>query len=96
MFERKKHEKEYAELTTNLQNISGDLVRLNHTIRNVDQVFYDESKKESIKLLENIDKILKILALSLTVWGALHIFLWASYISSWNLADTAFIINTKE
>lgn len=28
----------------------------------------------------------------MAVWGALHIFLWASYISSWNLADTAFII----
>ena len=92
MFKWKKHEKEYTELTTNLQNISGDLVRLNHTIRNVDKVFYDESKKESIKLLENIDKILKITAIYLTVWGALHIFLWASYISSWNLADTAFII----
>lgn len=92
MFKRKKHEKEYTEITTNLQNISGDLVRLSHAIRNIDQMLYDESKKERIKLLENIDKILKIIAIYLAVWGALHIFLWASYISSWNLADTAFII----
>jgi hypothetical protein len=92
VFKRKKHEKEYTEITTNLQNISGDLVRLSHAIRNIDQMLYDESKKERIKLLENIDKILKIIAIYLAVWGALHIFLWASYISSWNLADTAFII----
>ena len=37
MFGSKKREKEYTELTTNLQNISGDLVRLNYTVRNVTQ-----------------------------------------------------------
>ena len=37
MFGSKKREKEYTELTTNLQNISGDLVRLNHAVRNVAQ-----------------------------------------------------------
>ena len=31
----------------------------------------------------------------MVTWGAVNIFLWASYISSWNLADTAFIIQQE-
>jgi len=95
MFGRKKRKKDYTELTTNLQNISGDLVRLNHTVQNAFQVTCKETKKESKNLLENIDKILKIISVYLAIWGALNIFLWASYISSWNLADTAFIIQQE-
>ncbi|WP_279798405.1 hypothetical protein [Rothia aeria] len=95
MFGRKKRKKDYTELTTNLQNISGDLVRLNHTVQNASQVTCKETKKESKNLLENIDKILKIISVYLAIWGALNIFLWASYISSWNLADTAFIIQQE-
>ena len=95
MFGRKKRMKDYTELTTNLQNISGDLVRLNHTVQNASQVTCKETKKESKNLLENIDKILKIISVYLAIWGALNIFLWASYISSWNLADTAFIIQQE-
>ena len=44
MFGSKKREKEYTELTTNLQNISGDLVRLNYTVRNVTQNTQEESR----------------------------------------------------
>ena len=44
MFGSKKREKEYTELTTNLQNISGDLVRLNHAVRNVAQNTKEESR----------------------------------------------------
>ena len=95
MFGRKKRKKDYTELTTNLQNISGDLVRLNHTVQNASQVTCKETKKESKNLLENIDKILKIISVYLAIWGALNIFLWASYISSWNLEDTAFIIQQE-
>ncbi|RUP74740.1 hypothetical protein D8M23_04645 [Rothia sp. HSID18067] len=95
MFGCKKRKKDYTELTTNLQNISGDLVRLNHTVQNDSQVNCKETKKESKNLLENIDKILKIISVYLAIWGALNIFLWASYISSWNLADTAFIIQQE-
>lgn len=95
MFGCKKRKKDYTELTTNLQNISGDLVRLNHTVQNDSQVTCKETKKESKNLLENIDKILKIISVYLAIWGALNIFLWASYISSWNLADTAFIIQQE-
>lgn len=95
MFGRKKRKKDYTELTTNLQNISGDLVRLNHTVQNASQVTCKETKKESKNLLENIDKILKIISVYLAIWGALNIFLWASYISSWNLVDTAFIIQQE-
>lgn len=95
MFGCKKRKKDYTELTTNLQNISGDLVRLNHTVQNASQVTCKETKKESKNLLENIDKILKIISVYLAIWGALNIFLWASYISSWNLEDTAFIIQQE-
>ncbi len=95
MFRCKKRKKDYTELTTNLQNISGDLVRLNHTVQNASQMTCKETKKESKNLLENIDKILKIISVYLAIWGALNIFLWASYISSWNLADTAFIIQQE-
>jgi len=95
MFGRKKRKKDYTEIATNLKNISGDLVRLNHTVQNASQVTCKETKKESKNLLENIDKILKIISVYLTIWGALNIFLWASYISSWNLADTAFIIQQE-
>lgn len=95
MFGRKKRKKDYTELTTNLQNISGDLVRLNHTVQNASQVTHEETKKESKNLLENIDKIVKIIAAYMVTWGAVNIFLWASYISSWNLEDTAFIIQQE-
>ena len=95
MFGRKKRKKDYTELTTNLQNISGDLVRLNHTVQNTSQMTHEETKKESKNLLENIDKIVKIIAAYMVTWGAVNIFLWASYISSWNLADTAFIIQQE-
>lgn len=95
MFGRKKRKKDYTELTTNIQNISGDLVRLNHTVQNASQVTCKETKKESKNLLENIDKIVKIIAAYMVTWSAVNIFLWASYISSWNLADTAFIIQQE-
>lgn len=95
MFGRKKRKKDYTELTTNLQNISGDLVRLNHTVQNASQITHEETKKESKNLLENIDKIVKIIAAYMVTWGAVNIYLWASYISSWNLADTAFIIQQE-
>ena len=95
MFGRKKRKKDYTELTTNLQNVSGDLVRLNHTVQNASQVTHEETKKESKNLLENIDKIVKIIAAYMVTWGAVNIFLWASYISSWNLEDTAFIIQQE-
>jgi hypothetical protein len=95
MFGRKKLKKDYTELTTNLQNISGDLVRLNHTVQNASQITHEETKKESKNLLENIDKIVKIIAAYMVTWGAVNIYLWASYISSWNLADTAFIIQQE-
>ena len=95
MFGRKKRKKDYTEIATNLQNISGDLVRLNHTVQNASQITHEETKKESKNLLENIDKIVKIIAAYMVTWGAVNIYLWASYISSWNLADTAFIIQQE-
>ena len=77
MFGSKKREKEYTELTTNLQNISGDLVRLNHAVRNVAQNTKEESRGKCNSSINKFFIFLKNWWIFIALGSFLFIFLIA-------------------
>ena len=77
MFGSKKREKEYTELTTNLQNISGDLVRLNYMVRNVTQNTQEESRDKYNSSINKFFIFLKNWWIFIALGSFLFIFLIA-------------------
>lgn len=96
MFGRKKRKKDYTELTTNLQNISKGLERLNETIIDKSVGVSEQSIEEKYKISNILDdwkKIVGFYIACITVCSAFNIVIWSLLSSGFNIKVSAYLLS---